>query len=273
MNGLITDLFGLDDKVAVVLGGTGVLCGTIAQGLAEAGARVLVVGRNEAKGAERVSAIESAGGVAEFARGDVMSREDLDAVRNRVLDSWGQIDILVNGAGGNHPAATISDKLKFEDIDRAAWDQVFDLNLVGGTLLPSQVFGKPMLERGSGSIVNIASMSGGIPLSRVVAYSAAKAAVINLTRFLAREWAPHGIRVNAISPGFFPSEQNRSLLYNEDNSYSERGGQIIGHTMMGRFGRAEELLGVALWLCSEQASSFVTGSEISVDGGFSAMTI
>ena len=147
------------------------------------------------------------------------------------------------------------------------------MNLVGGVLLPSQVFAAPMLETKNGSIINIASMAGMVPLSRVAAYSAAKSAVINLTKFLAREWATVGVRVNAISPGFFPAEQNRALLLNEDGSYTERGGQIIGHTPMARFGEARELGGATVWLASSNASSFVTGQNIVIDGGFSSVTI
>ena len=150
---------------------------------------------------------------------------------------------------------------------------VFDLNLVGGVLLPSQVFGESMLAAKSGSIINIASMSGMTPLSRVVAYSAAKAAVLNLTQFLAREWATRGVRVNAISPGFFPAEQNRALLFKPDGSYTDRGGQIIGHTPMARFGEPQELAGAVVWLAASRASSFVTGQNIVVDGGFSSVTI
>jgi NAD(P)-dependent dehydrogenase (short-subunit alcohol dehydrogenase family) len=144
---------------------------------------------------------------------------------------------------------------------------------VGGALLPSQVFGETMLAAGRGSVINIASMAGMTPLSRVVAYSAAKAAVINLTQFLAREWAPRGVRVNALSPGFFPAEQNRALLFKEDGGYTERGSQIIGHTPMARFGDPKELAGAVVWLAAPRASSFVTGQNIVVDGGFSAVTI
>ena len=147
------------------------------------------------------------------------------------------------------------------------------LNLAGGVLLPCQVFGENMLAAGRGSIINIASLAGMTPLSRVVAYAAAKAAVLNLTRFLAREWAARGVHVNALSPGFFPAEQNRPLLYNEDGSFTERGGQVIGHTPMARFGEPEELAGAAVWLAAPRASSFVTGQNIVVDGGFSAVTI
>jgi NAD(P)-dependent dehydrogenase (short-subunit alcohol dehydrogenase family) len=179
----------------------------------------------------------------------------------------------VNAAGGNRPDATLPPGADFCSLPLEAWKGVFDLNLVGGVLLPCQVFGEAMVQAGAGSIINIASLSGMTPLSRVVAYSAAKAAVINLTQFLAREWAEKGVRVNAISPGFFPAEQNRALLYNADGSYSERGGQIIGHTPMRRFGNAEELAGAVIWLAARRASSFVTGQNIVVDGGFSSVTI
>jgi NAD(P)-dependent dehydrogenase (short-subunit alcohol dehydrogenase family) len=181
--------------------------------------------------------------------------------------------VLVNSAGGNRPDATLPPGADFCKLPTGAWREVFDLNLVGGTLLPCQVFGEAMLAAGKGSVINIASMSGMIPLSRVVAYSAAKAAVLNLTQFLAREWATRGVRVNAISPGFFPAEQNRALLYQADGSLSERGRQIISHTPMARFGNPEELSGAVIWLASPRASSFVTGQNIVVDGGFSSTTI
>ena len=154
-----------------------------------------------------------------------------------------------------------------------AWREVFDLNLVGGVLLPCQVFGETMIQSRRGSIINIASLSGMIPLSRVVAYSAAKAAVISLTKFLAREWAPHGIRVNSISPGFFPADQNRALLFNADGTPTERGRQIIAHTPMARFGESHELAGAIVWLAATRGSSFVTGQNIIVDGGFTSVTI
>lgn len=267
------NLFDLSGQTAVVLGATGALGGAMAQTLAEAGARVAVLGRNAERGEERVAAISRAGGEAWFQTADALDNDSLAAARDAIIARSGRIDILVNAAGGNHPAATLPPGRELAELDLDGWKQVFDLNLVGGVLLPCQVFGVPMLEAGTGSVINIASMSGMIPLSRVVAYSAAKAGVINLTKFLAREWATRGVRVNALSPGFFPAEQNRTLLFNEDGSYTERGGQIIGHTPMARFGRPEELAGVTLWLASQAASSFVTGQNIVVDGGFSSITI
>jgi NAD(P)-dependent dehydrogenase (short-subunit alcohol dehydrogenase family) len=267
------DLFDLSGQTAVVLGGTGALGGAMASALAAAGANVAVLGRSEERGGERVKAIEMAGGKAFFVSADAMNADSLNAARAKVLSSGGSIDILINAAGGNSPQATLAPGDEFSKLPVDAWRNVFDLNLVGGALLPSQIFGEAMLEQQRGSIINIASMSGMIPLSRVVAYSAAKAAVLNLTQFLAREWAQRGVRVNAISPGFFPAEQNKKLLYNEDGSYSERGGQIINHTPAGRFGEADELGGAVIWLASQKASSFVTGQNIVVDGGFSATTI
>jgi NAD(P)-dependent dehydrogenase (short-subunit alcohol dehydrogenase family) len=267
------DLFSLKQEVAVVLGGTGTLGGAMAEALAGAGARVAVVGRDPGRGQERVRRIESAGGQALFQAADALDRASLARARDAITRQWGALSVLVNAAGGNRPDATLPPGADFCQLPLAAWQTVFDLNLVGGVLLPCQVFGEPMLAARRGSIINIASMAGMTPLSRVVAYSAAKAAVLNLTQFLAREWAPRGVRVNAISPGFFPAEQNRALLFKEDGGYTERGGQIIGHTPMARFGEAEELAGAAIWLAAPRASSFVTGQNIVVDGGFSAVTI
>lgn len=266
-------LFNLKDETAVVIGGTGVLGGAMADALAAAGARVAVLGRNQQRGEARVKEIEAAGGAAIFFAADALNRDSLMAARDAVSDQLAPVSVLVNAAGGNRPDATLPPGADFCQLPLDAWQGVFDLNLVGGVLLPCQVFGQTMLSAGKGSIINIASMAGMIPLSRVVAYSAAKAAVINLTQFLAREWAGAGIRVNAISPGFFPAEQNMKLLFNDDGSYTERGGQIIGHTPMARFGKPEELAGAVVWLASPLASSFVTGQNIVADGGFSAVTI
>lgn len=270
---MAASLFDLTGETAVVLGGTGVLGGGMASALASAGATVVVVGRNEERGMARVRTIEAEGGRAFFQSADALDAASLTEARDTILAKTGAITVLVAAAGGNRPDATLPPGSDFCKLNREAWNGVFDLNLVGGSLLPSQVFGETMLAQKKGSIINIASMAGMIPLSRVIAYSAAKAAVINLTRFLAREWATRGIRVNAISPGFFPAEQNRALLFKDDGSYTERGAQIIGHTPMARFGSAEELAGAVIWLASARASSFVTGQNIVVDGGFSSTTI
>lgn len=270
---LSANLFDLKQEVAVVLGGTGGLGGAMADALARFGAAVAVVGRSEERGGERVRQIEQNGGRAIFQSADARDAASLLAARQAIEKTLGPVSVLVNAAGGNRPEATLPPGADFCSLPLEAWQDVINLNLVGGALLPSQVFGQTMRDRGQGSIINIASMAGMIPLSRVVAYSAAKAAVINLTKFLAREWATQGVRVNAISPGFFPAEQNRALLYNPDGSLSARGQQIIGHTPMGRFGDAQELAGAVVWLASRQASSFVTGQNIVVDGGFSSTTI
>ncbi|RIK72489.1 MAG: D-mannonate oxidoreductase [Planctomycetota bacterium] len=271
---MLSDLFQLQDEVAAVIGGTGVLGGAMADALAASGANVAILGRSAERGARRVSAIESAGGAAMFQSADALDGDSLRAAREAIARHFGRpVSVLVNAAGGNRPEATLPPGADFCKLPLAAWQQVFDLNLVGGALLPCQVFGEAMLAEGRGSVINIASMAGMIPLSRVVAYAAAKAAVINLTQFLAREWAARGVRVNAISPGFFPAEQNRALLFNEDGSYTERGAQIIRHTPMARFGDPAELGGAVVWLASSRASSFVTGQNIVVDGGFSASTI
>ena len=266
-------IFDLTGQTAVVLGGTGVLGGGMASALAAAGAAVAVVGRSEERGAQRVAEIEAAGGRAIFQAADALDTKSLQQARDAINEKIGPVSVLVAAAGGNRPDATLPPGSNFCELPREAWNGVFDLNLVGGALLPAQVFGETMLEQGRGSIINIASMSGMIPLSRVVAYSAAKAAVINFTQFLAREWAQRGVRVNAISPGFFPAEQNKKLLFQDDGSYTERGQQIIGHTPMARFGEAQELAGAVVWLAAEKASSFVTGQNIVVDGGFSSTTI
>jgi NAD(P)-dependent dehydrogenase (short-subunit alcohol dehydrogenase family) len=267
------NLFNLENEIAVVIGGTGVLGGAMAEALASAGARVAVVGRHEERGLQRVRQIESEGGSAIFAAADALDRDALARARDAVAKKWGTPSVLVNGAGGNRADATLPPGGDFWKLPLAAWQGVFDLNLVGGALLPCQVFGETMVTAARGSIINIASMAAILPLSRVVAYSAAKAAVLNLTQFLAREWATKGVRVNAISPGFFPAEQNRAMLLKPDGGYTERGGHIIGHTPMARFGEAHELAGAVVWLASPRASSFVTGQNIVVDGGFSAVTI
>src|SRR5437773_1197883 len=266
-------LFDLTGEVAVVIGATGVLGGALAQELAAAGAKVAVLGRNADRGQARVKAIKGAGGTASFFSADAQQRASLAAAHKAITDSLGAPTILVNAAGGNDPKVTVTAERRFEQISLEDWASNFDLNLVGGILLPCQEFGPGMTERGRGSIINIASISAHIPLSRVVAYSAAKAAVLNLTQFLAREWAPKGVRVNSITPGFFPAEQNRKLLFNDDGSPTARTNSILGHTPMGRFGEAAELVGAAVFLASHKSSSFITGTDLRVDGGFLSQTI
>jgi NAD(P)-dependent dehydrogenase (short-subunit alcohol dehydrogenase family) len=268
-------LFDLSGRVAVVTGATGVLGGAMAKGLAGAGARVGVLGRRKERTEEIASEVEKGGGEALALRADVLKREQLEAARDVVLERWGRVDVLVNAAGGNVPAATVAEDATFFGLPEEPLREVFDLNLLG-TVLPSQVFGEAMTrERGSeaeGSIVNVSSMAAQKPLTRVAGYSAAKAAVENLTRRLAVELAHKhgpGLRVNAIAPGFFLGEQNRALLMNEDGSLTERGRAIVEHTPAGRFGEPEELVGTLIWLCSP-AACFVTGVVVPVDGGFSA---
>lgn len=267
------NLFNLTGEVAVVIGATGTLGGALAQGLAAAGAKVAVLGRNADRGQARVKAIKGAGGTAAFFSSDAGNRTSLQTAHRAVAESLGAPTILVNAAGGNDPKVTVTPERGFDQIAIEDWQANFDLNLVAGVLLPCQEFGPGMCERGRGSIINIASVSAHIPLSRVVTYSAAKAAVLSLTQFLAREWAAKGVRVNSITPGFFPAEQNRKLLFNDDGSPTARTKSILGHTPMGRFGEADELIGAAIFLASPKASSFVTGADIRVDGGFLAQTI
>jgi NAD(P)-dependent dehydrogenase (short-subunit alcohol dehydrogenase family) len=267
------DLFNLDGQLAVVIGGTGVLGGVMAEALGAFGATVAILGRNAERGGQRVRAIEEQGGKGVFESVDALDREGLLRCRDSLEQRFGTVEILVNAAGGNRPDATLPPGSDFCKLPLEAWRGVFDLNLVGGVLLPCQVFGETMVGAGRGSVINIASLSGMTPLSRVVAYSAAKAAVISLTKFLSREWALQGVRVNSISPGFFPADQNRALLFNADGTPTERGRQIISHTPMARFGEAHELAGATVWLAASAASSFVTGQNIVVDGGFTSVTI
>ena len=255
----VEDLFSLEGKTAVVIGGTGVLCGEMALGLAKAGAEVVVVGRSEEKGAERLREIDAAGGRAFFISADVASRDSLSALLETVVTKTGRVDILVNGAGVNSPTPLF-------EIEDEEFARILDINL-GAILRSCQIFGRHMLENGGGSIINIGSISGLGPLSRVFTYSASKAAVHNLSKNLAREWAEQGVRVNTLVPGFFPAEQNRKVLT------EDRVSAIMGHTPANRFGNAEELIGATLLLASEKAGSFVTGIEMIVDGGFSAMSI
>jgi NAD(P)-dependent dehydrogenase (short-subunit alcohol dehydrogenase family) len=267
------NLFDLSNEVAVVIGATGVLGGALAEGLAAAGAKVAVLGRNAERGEARAKAIRDAGGTAEFFSADAIERSSLSLANSAVTAALGAPTILVNAAGGNDPRVTVTAERAFESIALDDWRANFDLNLVGGVLLPCQEFGPGMCARGRGSIINIASVSAHLPLSRVIAYSASKAAVLSLSQFLAREWATKGVRVNTITPGFFPAEQNRKLLFNDDGSPTARTQAIWGHTPMQRFGRSEELIGACIFLAAEKASSFVTGTDIRVDGGYLSQTI
>lgn len=267
------NLFDLQGDVAVVIGATGVLGGALADGLAEAGAKVAVLGRNAERGEARVKAIQAKGGQAAFFNCDAISRCSLTEAHEQIEAKLGEPNILVNAAGGNAPQVTVTAERPFEQIQLTDWQANFDLNLAGGVLLPCQEFGPAMCKRGRGSIINIASVSAHLPLSRVVTYSAAKAAVLSLSQFLAREWAAKGVRVNTLTPGFFPAEQNRKLLFNEDGSPTARTKSIWGHTPMNRFGDSHELIGACLFLASHKASSFVTGTDIRVDGGFLSQTI
>lgn len=261
-------------KVAVVTGGGGILCRTMCLALAQLGAKVAVLDLS-AEAAQRVAdEIRANGGEAIAVSADVLDRHSLDAARQIVLDRFGRVDILINGAGGNKKQATTSSELSFFDLPPEAVRLVFDLNCLG-TILPSQVFGKQMVEQAEGVILNISSMNAFRPLTRVPAYSAAKAAVSNFTQWLAvhmaQEYSPH-IRVNAIAPGFFLTEQNRSLLTDvATGELTQRGRDILSHTPMKRFGVPEDLLGTVIWLLSP-ASSFVTGVVVPIDGGFSAFS-
>lgn len=277
--GLIQNLFDLSGRVAVVTGATGVLGGVIAGGLAGAGAKVGILGRRGARAEEVVADIENSGGEAMPLPADVLDREQLESAREAMLGRWGRLDILINAAGGNVPSATVGDDSEVFGLSERALREVVELNLLG-TIMPSQVFGEAMARRAGsnpgagGSIVNVSSMAAQKPLTRVVGYSAAKAAVENFTRWLAVELAHKhgpGLRVNAISPGFFLGDQNRAMLVEDDGSLTERGRKIVEHTPAGRFGEPEELVGTVIWLCAP-AARFVTGVVVPVDGGFSAFS-
>lgn len=260
-------------KVAVVIGGSGVLCSTLAQALGRQGAEVVVVGHSHLDKAERVAEqISLQGGRACAMQADVLDKASLDLIARQTLDCFGRVDILINGAGGAKKEATTSPDLLFFDLPQDAVRWVFDLNFIG-TFLACQVFGRIMVEQDSGSILNISSMGAERPLTRSVAYSAAKAAISNFTQWLAVHISQNysdQIRVNALSPGFFLTEQNRFLLIDQQtNQLTPRGESILAHTPMSRFGDPEDLVGTALWLLSD-AAAFVHGIVVPVDGGFSA---
>ena len=264
--------FDLTGRVAVVTGGYGVLGGSMASGLAAAGARVAVLGRRRDAAEAKAEEIRRAGGEATVLVADVLDEARLRAERDRLVAEWGRVDVVVNAAGGNVARARSDDRSIFE-VPGDSFDEVLRLNL-HGTVVPSLAFGEVMARQGSGSIVNVSSMAALQAISGVMGYSVAKAGVDNFTRWLAVELARRhgdGIRVNAIAPGFFIGEQNRAVLIRPDGSYTDRARTILAQTPMGRFGRAEELMGAVQWLCSD-AASFVTGVVIPVDGGFSVFS-
>jgi NAD(P)-dependent dehydrogenase (short-subunit alcohol dehydrogenase family) len=270
---LLSELFSLEGQTAIVTGGTGVLGGAMARGLARAGAKVGVLGRRREQAEAVARAIIAVGGEAIALPADVLDRAQLEAAREAVLVRWGRLDILVNGAGGNVADATVAPGASFFELPDGGMEQVIALNL-HGTLRPCQVFGAAMARAGRGCIVNISSLAAQRALTRVLGYGAAKAAVDNATRWLAVELArTHGagLRVNAIAPGFFLGEQNRSLLTNDDGSLTVRGQTIVRHTPAGRFGEPAELLSTLIWLCGPGAA-FVNGVVVPVDGGFSAFS-
>jgi NAD(P)-dependent dehydrogenase (short-subunit alcohol dehydrogenase family) len=275
----------LSSKTAVITGGGGVLCGCMAKALAECGARVAVADLREDAAEAVAGAIRDAGGQAIGVACNVLEKASLAEANSRIEKELGPVDILVNGAGGNHPKGTTSkefldpkdlekatnDVVTFFDLDPEGIQFVFSLNLLG-TLLPSQVFTRGMAERKQGTVINISSMNAFTPLTKIPAYSGAKAAVSNFTQWLAVHMSRVGIRVNAIAPGFFLTDQNRTLLTLEDGSLTPRGNTIVGQTPMGKFGSPDDLVGCLLWLVSDAGAGFVTGTVIPIDGGFSAFS-
>lgn len=275
----------LNGKVAVVTGGGGVLCGTMAKALGQTGAKIAVLDLKEEMADKVADKINNAGGNAIGVKANVLEKESLVEAEATVCEKLGPCNILINGAGGNHPKGTTSKEYLFKenlagpseelvtffDLDPAGIQFVFNLNFLG-TLMPTQIFSRKMAEKGEGIIINISSMNAFCPLTKIPAYSGAKAAVSNFTQWLAVHMSKVGIRVNAIAPGFFLTDQNRSLLTLEDGSLTERGKTIISQTPMGRFGDPEDLIGTLLWLVDNNASGFVNGTVIPVDGAFSAFS-
>lgn len=270
----------LNGKVAVVTGGAGILCREFAKALAVCGAKVVIAGRTLTKAEAVAEEICNEGGEAIAVQIDVTNKESVKAAHEEVLSKYGKCDILINGAGGNHPRATTdheyyeagdidADTKSFFDLDDEDVEFVFNLNFIG-TLLPTQEFAKDMLGRKGCTILNVSSMNAYTPLTKIPAYSGAKAAISNFTQWLAVHFSKEGIRVNGIAPGFFSTEQNKKLLWNEDGTPTARTNKILNATPMGRFGEPEELLGALMFLVDEKAASFVTGIVIPVDGGFSA---
>ncbi len=270
----MSNIFSVKDKVVVITGGTGVLGSCIGKYLASEGAKVVILGRRKEEGDAIVKEIKDNGGEAMFLVTDVMNKEVVEQNCADILATYGKVDSLLNAAGGNMPGATIPPSGTFFDVKVEEFERVLNVNLTG-TVIPTQVFLRPMVEAGKGTIVNFSSMAAFRPLTRVMGYAAAKAGISNFTAFMANEVATKftpEIRVNAIAPGFFLTNQNRSLLTNPDGSYTERGQDVIRQTPFKRFGRAEELCGTIQYLISD-ASSFVTGTVAIVDGGFNAFAM
>jgi NAD(P)-dependent dehydrogenase (short-subunit alcohol dehydrogenase family) len=274
----------LKGKVVAITGGGGILCSTLAHAFAEQGAKVCVMDLNMESAQTVADKIHKSGGMAIALKVDVLDRESLEEAKKKIAQKFGSCDILINGAGGNHPLGTTSDSyLLKEDLEKTAKDfkTFFDLDMEGiqfvfnlnflGTLLPTQVFSKEMVGRTGSSVLNISSMNAFTPLTKIPAYSGAKAAVSNFTQWLAVHFSKVDIRVNALAPGFFLTDQNRSLLTEPEGGLTSRGATIIDQTPMGRFGEPEDLVGTSLWLCSDQ-SKFVTGIVVPIDGGFSAFS-
>ena len=267
----LNSLFSLEKKVAVVTGGTGVLGSSMVKALAKAGAKVAIVGRRKDVADDLAKEIKKSGGEAIGVSADVLNAEQLNAAKKTILDQFGAINILVNGAGGNMPGATIPTDKTFLDLKIEDFQKVVELNLTG-SVLPSQILAEPIMAAKSGCIINISSMAAYLPITRVVGYSVAKAAISNFTQWMAIEMAKkfgEGIRVNAIAPGFFLTEQNRTLLTTSDGGLTDRGKSVIAHTPYGRFGQPDELASTLIWLCSDGAK-FVSGVVVAVDGGFSS---
>ena len=270
----MNNLFDIKGYVVAITGGTGVLGRTIAKYLALNGAKVIILGRKEDVGAEIVADIKKAGDKCEFLKTDVMNQEVVQQNCDYIVEKYGRIDTLLNAAGGNMKGATITPEQTFFDLEAKQFQTVLDLNLTG-TVIPTQVFLRPMVNQGKGSIINFSSMAAFRPMTRVCGYAAAKAGISNFTAFMATECAKkfgEGIRVNAIAPGFFITEQNRSLLTNPDGTYTERGQDVIRQTPFGRMGDPEELCGTIHYLMSD-ASKFVTGTVAIVDGGFNVLAM
>jgi NAD(P)-dependent dehydrogenase (short-subunit alcohol dehydrogenase family) len=270
----VSDLFNVSGKVAAITGGAGILCSEMARALAKEGVKVAILDLNEEKAKAVADEIRAAGGTAIAVKVDVLNKSSLEQAKDVVLKEFGKVDVLINGAGGNKKDATTSDDLSFFDMPAEAMQWVFNLNFIG-TVLTTQVFGKVMVENGEGSIINISSMASMRPLTKIISYAAAKAAINNFTEWLAvhlNQNYSENIRVNAIAPGFFLTEQNYFLLVDEETGKrTPRGDLIIQHTPMGRYGTPDELIGTVIWLISDGAK-FVNGIVVPIDGGFAAFS-